>query len=235
MVINCNIYDYITVNNPLQLENIFDLYVMEFVQHILTGGIIMKSMCLRKSGVLALAVVALALSGCLFSPDEDMDRKPVVSYKPLTDKENVIYNLVRSYKQANIDEYVKILHDDFVWFNQARDIVSLGLPEYNTRAEDSAMTARMFQAKLGTHPDPNRRIRELELELHGTVWQSVTELEGVPCEDCWETTREYYLTIRMYNGNILTGNNLVKLTVVSVMEDDQKLYKLRRADDIEKN
>ena len=193
----------------------------------------MKSSRVRMLAALVLILAVSFFPGCPFGPDDDKETPPAVEYKPLTDKENVLYNLIKSYNQANIEEYVKLLHDDYIWYNQAQDVTQHGLPEFCTRAEDIDMTTGIFQAKLGTHPDPDKHLSRLELKFYGTTWVSITELGGTPCEDCWEATREYYLTLILKNGAMTyIANDLVKFTVVPVTVGDKKLYKLRRADDL---
>ena len=58
-----------------------------------------------KYAFLAFAVFALiGYSGCILSPDEELPAaQPKPTYKALTDKENIIYNLVQCYKEHNID------------------------------------------------------------------------------------------------------------------------------------
>ena len=57
-----------------------------------------------KYAFLVLAVFALiGYSGCILSPDEEAPvTPPAATYKSLTDKENIIYNLVQCYKEHNI-------------------------------------------------------------------------------------------------------------------------------------
>jgi len=174
-------------------------------------------------------------SGCILSPEDDKIPPKVDDvYGDLTSKDHVITNLVKSYNEANIDEYTKIIHDDYIWYNQAKDVAG-GAEEFVLRDEDVASTGNLFQAKNGTYPDPSKLVDKLELKLYTGSWESISEFEGSPCEDCWQTTREYYITVQM-NGGDLTyiGNDLVKLTVVPVTVGDKKLYKLRRMDDIQK-
>ncbi len=154
----------------------------------------MISKCARGAALFVAAGLFL-FSGCIFGTDDESEPKePVPDYRPLTDKENVIHNLVESYKWADIEEYTELLHPDYVWFNQPEDVILRGLPEFYTREQDSAMTGGLFSAKLGTHEDPLAEIESLTLTISSGGWLDVTELNGDPCEDCWETDA----TIRAY-------------------------------------
>ena len=181
----------------------------------------MKTIRSRALATLVFFAAAALFSGCLFGPDdkETPSTPPDVVYKPLTDKDNVIYNLVTSYNNANIDEYTKLIHDDYIWFNQAEDVVMHGAEEFVLRDEDLARTANLFAARKGTHPDAALHLAKLELELYPGSWTQITEIEGIPCEDCWTTTREYYLTLVFKNAEMtFVANDLVKFTVVPVSE-----------------
>jgi hypothetical protein len=185
--------------------------------------------------MLLLLLFSLIGPGCILNPtDEKIPPKVDDVYGDLTNKDHVIKNLVKSYNEANIDEYTKIIHDDYLFYNQAKDVAG-GADPFVLRDADVAATSNLFQAKNGTYPNPDMLVDKLELKLYTGSWESITEFEGNPCEDCWQTTREYYITVQMNSGNTTyIGNDLVKLTVVPVMEGDKKLYKLRRMDDIQK-
>jgi len=197
-----------------------------------------KSINLGRSAAFALIIGTLLLFGCIFGTDEKNDKKksPIVpTCKPLTTKENVIYNLVLAYKTADLNCYLELLHEEFTFRVQERDVVQLGLPEYWTREEDSILTRKIFLAAKGQHPDSNRNIDRLELTIEDGSWQQVSDFQGQPCDSCWQTTREYFITVVMEGGNTtLNGNDLVQFTIVPVMEEGKKLYKIGRADDLQK-
>ena len=188
---------------------------------------------LRLLYVLSL-ISALSIPSCILSPEEDTQPPdPTENYKPLTDKENVIYNLVQSYKLREIEPYKNLLHNDYIWRNQNEDITNpeLLLPEFLSRDQDINSTTNMFAAANGTHPDPSVTITTLELTIQSAVWSQIPEFEGNPCDDCWETTRVYTITVRSSLGNY-DGDDLVIFTVIPKIDGDTKIYQLRRADDI---
>lgn len=181
------------------------------------------------------ALVFFFISGCILSPEEDPAPPPDQEevYKDLTDKENLIFNLQQCYKYTNIDRYQEILHPDYIWYNQETDVLSGKTEEFYTRDVDIERTNRIFLAKNNRHPDPNKVIDKLELSIESAAWQRVDEIGGNPCEDCWETTRNYLITIVTDGGNkTIIGDDLVKFTVVPFQRNGQKIYLIYRADDI---
>jgi hypothetical protein len=189
----------------------------------------------RKWAALALVLILPFVGSCLFGPSEKAPKKTAPACKSLTDKDNVLYNLELAYKTANFDCYIDLLHEKYSFHLQERDVIQLGLPEYWTREEDSLITRNMFLAAKGQHPDSTRNLSKLEIEISDGAWVAVAEFDGQPCDDCWETTREYYLELYFASGDmILMANDQAKFIVVPVTEDGQKRYKLVRLDDIER-
>lgn len=185
---------------------------------------------------LALAAFALiASSGCILSPDEEAPTpQPKPTYKPLTEKENLIYNLVMCYQEHNITRYEELLHPDFIWYNQVGSA-----NEYNERTDDVKMTQGLFQAAEGTHPNPALKVDKLTLWIDQTPtnqWYTISDINGVPCEDCWETTRAYQITAVMDGGDkTLLGEDGIKFIAIGVDQNGTKIYQIIRADDIAVN
>ncbi len=195
----------------------------------------MRSILIERALMLALGCILLC-SGCILSPEEDpAPPKQEEIYKDLADKENVLYNLVQAYRYTNIDKYSELLHENYIWYNQASDFQSGKVDkEFFDRAEDISRTTGIFLAKNNRHPE-QKVIDELELSLQYASWQRVSEIGGNPCEDCWETTRPYYIKVVTENmSKTIIGDDLVKFTVVSAERDGKKIYLLYRADDLKK-
>jgi hypothetical protein len=187
-----------------------------------------------KSAFLAAAVIAMfVFSGCILSPNEEVpppQSKP--TYKALTDKENIIYNLVQCYKDRNKDRFVELLHDDYIWYNQVGET-----PEYLDRTQDITQTGKLFDAvenQPNIKPELWLELLDLWIDPQG-YWLQIYDVEEVPCSDCWETTRHYTITARA-NGGTTTwvGDDLVKFLAMGVDRNGQRIYLLRRADDIKK-
>jgi hypothetical protein len=195
----------------------------------------MKTINRGKPLALALVLVSILAAGCIFGPEEEKVERDKPQWKPLTDTENVLYNLALAHNTADIDCFLALLHPDYAFYLDARDVEKLGKGCY-TRGEDSAMTARMFLAAKGQHPDPLKNITRLELKISDGTWTPVAELNGNPCDDCWETMREYHLMLEMQGGAMtLYADQTMMFTVVPVVQGDTKIYQLLRCDDIRKN
>jgi hypothetical protein len=181
---------------------------------------------------LALAVFSLiGYSGCILSPDEEPPIvNPPASYKPLTDKENIIFNLMQCYKERNKPRYEELLNIPYEWHNQDESIAE--------RDKDIAQTNRLFDMANNSPTIPSQwwldRL-ELTIAQPGT-WQQIDTLGTVPCDNCWETTRDYYILARL-NGGATTyiGNDKVTLIAMGVKNGSQTIYKLRHMYDIPKN
>jgi len=185
-----------------------------------------------KYAFLLVAVFAMiGYSGCILSPDEEPPPpKPESKYLPLTAKENVLLNLVQCYTDHNIVRYDELLHPDFIWYNQE------GLtPQFFDRATDVDKTGKMFLAAENKYSDPLLWIELLTLKIYPGTWLQITEFEQAPCEDCWETTRTYEISARMNGGEkTYVGYDEVRFILVSVDKGGQRIYQIRRADDIKR-
>jgi hypothetical protein len=201
------------------------------INRLSRGGVLMKSLTLRRVAAFAVAAAALFILGC--SDDSTQPKEtPKPRYPEATAKDIVISNLLLSFKDRNIEQFEKLLHPDYIWYNQPQD-VSGGLPKFYARDEDVAITRNMFLAALHTHTNSNLWLDKLELKLYGDEWTLVSEFNSEPCEDCWETTRAYSVTLITTGGAIIyVANDLVKFVVVPVEVDGTKLYKIIRCDDL---
>ena len=204
------------------------------------GGKRMREFKMKHVFVLLMVLAAVGFVGCILSPTEEVPQKPPSSnYKDLTNKEDIVTNLVQSYKDHNIDRYTELLHTEYLWYNQKADVAK-GAPQFNTRDEDIAMTHNLFLAADHKSADPDKQVDRLDLSIQsdptGDTWTHADTLNGSPCADCWQTTRDYYITVEMTGGTTTyIGNDLVTLYAVPVTKDGIKHYYLGRADDIPKS
>ncbi|MFA4947750.1 MAG: hypothetical protein WC674_04465 [Candidatus Krumholzibacteriia bacterium] len=182
-----------------------------------------------KYAFMVLAVFALiGYSGCILSPDEEVPQKPpVANYKSLTDKENIIYNLIQCYKERDKPHYEELLNDAYEWHNQDESI--------NDRAKDIEQTNRLFDmANSSPNVPPLWWLDKLELTIaQPGTWQQIDTLGTVSCDDCWETTRDYYIVARI-NGGATTyiGNAKATFIAIGVPEGGKRIYRLRHIYDI---
>ena len=93
------------------------------------------------------SVVALvAMKGCIFDPDkgDPVDRRG--DYKPLTSPENVMNNLIVSYRRREIEKYAEFLDKEFIFrFQDGDEPPDLGR-NFWTHDEDSTGTAALFSS-----------------------------------------------------------------------------------------
>jgi len=187
----------------------------------------MKSQTVRRVAALVFAAAALCGIGC-----SDNSTQPKVTPKPrypeATTKEIVISNFLKSYEDRNIAQFEKLLHTDYIWYNQEGVT-----PAFYTRSEDIEMTGNMFLAALHRYPNSALWLDKLELKLNDRPWIQIYEFDGASCEDCGETTREYYIELYMPDAAMtLLHDDLVKFVVVPVEEEGPKVYRIVRCDDM---
>jgi hypothetical protein len=182
-----------------------------------------------KCAFLLLAVFSvIGYSGCILSPDEEVPQpQSPATYKPLTEKENLIYNLMQSYKEHNIARYEELLDPLYLWHDQDDAI--------KERAVDVDKTGKLFAAAENTYSDPKLWIEKLELTIYAGTWDQILEIDGAACSDCWQTTRDYYISARMTGGTLTyIGNDQAIFIVMGVNKGGQKIYQIRHIYDIKK-
>jgi hypothetical protein len=183
------------------------------------------------SGMRVATVASIAASLLVLGCSED-PAKPKVApprYPETTSPEILIDNLLLSYQDRDIGQFEKLLHPDYVWFNQWG--VS---PESLTRAEDIAITRNMFLAVQHSHPNKNLWLDQLKLELEPPKpWNAVTDIGGVPCAGCYETTRIYLVTAMTAGGDITyLPTDFIQIFVAPVQANGTTVYRIIRMDDI---
>jgi hypothetical protein len=194
-----------------------------------------------KTALLVAVTIILSYSfGCILSPEEEIrpDPKPPAEFKDLTTPENLIHNLVLSYQDLNIIEYTKLLlkTDDgsygkgYYWYFQEADVIAG--EEYLDGETDITRTGNLFLAAKATPAKPEHPIIDrYGLEIAAGTWQAVDSLWGEPCEDCWYTSRGYYVYIE-YGGDRIYGDDQIKFYVVPVQEGDVTTYRIATAFDV---
>ena len=187
----------------------------------------MKAINVKLLLPLVLSLLIAFAFGCILDPKEDIKKPPdpTDNFKDLTNREDVVTNLLESYKKRDDARFAELLHDEYLWYMQTRDLQP-GEEQYWSRSRDIEATHFIFENAV-----------RLELTITPHEWMPLTELGGEPCEDCWETQREYYITAQFQpEGTIYNGNDLVKFVIVPVNDagdGGRKEYRLRLAYDIE--
>jgi hypothetical protein len=164
----------------------------------------------------------VVISGCILNPEEEFNPPPEkkIDWKPLTAKEDCIYNLQLAYDKYNSPEaalkYEELLHSEYIWYMQEDG-------EFFLREDDVTATRRIFENAI-----------LLDLELQDGTWDQVDSLGGTPCEDCWETTRIYTIEAQFDPvGKKYAGHDLVKFVVIPEGTGSEKKYKIFLAWDID--
>ena len=186
----------------------------------------MKWISSRNVAAFALAAAAGLVLGCSDNATQPKVTKP--RYPEATAPEIVIGNLFLSYKDRNIEQFEKLLHQDYIWYNRPGDA-----PLFLARSEDCAITRNLFLAAQHLHPAPAMWLDKLDLELYGGAWTSIVEFNGAACDDCWETTREYFLVLMMTSGGtIYVAGGSVRILVVPAVVTEKTVYRIIRCDEI---
>jgi hypothetical protein len=190
--------------------------------------------------LLLLASFLFLLVGC----DDSGTSRPepeTVTFEDLTEREDIIHNLVLSYREKDINEYSKLLlrtndtysgstyASGYIWYHQPG---AVGSEEDLTGEEDLFCTNHIFLAASGTPVKPEHPIiYGLTLAIYSGTWSAVDSLFGEECEDCWYTERQYYIFLEMVATDLHRTDN-VQFYIVPVDEDGKKIYKIAVAKDI---
>lgn len=177
---------------------------------------------MKKLAVLLLvAFVALGLNSCILDPKEDPPPPDQGStYKDLTERDHVLYNLKQAYDDRNIDRYDELLDEDFVFFFSNTDVQN-GTVEYLqwARAAEVNATRNLFDPSF-TKPDlqPASSIRLTLTYAEGEdKWVEVTPPDPVayPDEVWYEKIVRYSLTVKSgvidFVGNDIQASFTVRL------------------------
>jgi hypothetical protein len=138
---------------------------------------------------LLLVTALLASPSCIFDPKEDPLIPPVVpiEWPDMTDRDDVIKTIVLCYenpKEGTAEaKYNALLHSLYYFKLHPDDITGPLYSPIITRADDILSTEWIFRVQT---------LLELTLTETGS-WYEYPEIEGEPCENCWETTRQYFV------------------------------------------
>ena len=142
---------------------------------------------------LLLITALLASPSCIFDPKEDPVIPPVpeIEWPDMTDRDDVIKTVVLCYenpRDGNSDsKYNALLQSQYFFKLHPDDILIPGDSPIFTRAEDLASTEWLFEVHT---------MLELTITETGS-WYEYPEIEGEPCDNCWETTRQYFVRAQL--------------------------------------
>lgn len=188
----------------------------------------------------SLALIVLLAVGC----SDDSPSKPEqeeADFGDLTEREDIIRNLVLSYREKDIVQYSRLLlgaeetyggsayPTDYYWYHQPYAVQG---EDYLTREEDIGCTNNIFLAAMGTPASTGHPVIEkLILQLTDGAFSPVDSLFGELCEDCWYTEREYYLHLELEGDMTVISEDHIQLYIVPVDGEGTKIYKIAIAMD----
>jgi len=183
--------------------------------------------------LVAVSFVALsALNSCILDPKKTPDKPDGggggnQTFKSLEVRDDVFNNLELAYNTRQINEYDRLLDDNFTFFFSPND-VSEGTVQFSQwdRAAEIGATRNMFDP---TFSPPNRDpISSIDLSITfpegDGAWQVIpgTADNGHPNEDWYEKTMTYLLTVKAGDTTFTSGTPLDASIVVRQVEADGK-------------
>jgi len=177
----------------------------------LYGGVTLK----KTTITLLLLALALAFSVSCNDPaspaKEDDDP---IDWPGMTNRDDVVKTVLLAYANPkegeSVSRYNGVLHSLFFFGLDPSD-VGVGESPILTRAEDIAATEWIFE---GTS------LLELLIPETGT-WDPYNEIEGEPCVDCWETTREYRIRAQFGDEDITYQSPAGRASVIIIVAPDE--------------
>jgi hypothetical protein len=140
----------------------------------------------------SLAVLVVASASCIFDPKEsppqgcdDCD----ISYKPLTQKENVLFNIQLAYNRRDIKPYDDLLDTEFTFFLAPGDVGG-SIPEQWGRAEEVLYNSRLFDPDYAG-PGPRCKDIDMDVKFEDNISWSAFQPPSHPAET-WFSAVVFY-------------------------------------------
>jgi hypothetical protein len=188
----------------------------------------------RLFAVLIIGMSVFAFNSCILDPKETPPdpSKPVVAYKDLAEaRDNVLFNLEKSYSERNIDQYDQLLDAGFVFHFSNADIKNgdVSVSQWG-RAADLATAGNMF--------DPNfskpgqAAVSSIDLTLTYAPgedsWNKITPPDQVnyPDEFWYEKTLRYTLTVEAGDFTYISNNIQVSFVVRWANVDGEEFWRI---------
>lgn len=192
---------------------------------------------IRTASALAVIVTLLAASGCILDPKEAVEDNPgpEVTWPDRTQRNDIIEVITKVYKYRNIEKYKELLLENdeesdmfpegYIWRNQETDYKDYG--EIYTYDQDVRGTEGILEHVISMtfiiYP-----------ATPGNDWSSYTTFRNEPCDDCWETIREYSFDIEFDDEQHFMGNYKVQF-IIGPDRDGSGKYVIYQATDLPKN
>lgn len=154
------------------------------------------------AAILAIALIIPTFNSCIFDAKEAKKEgpPPPPPFRDLTQHDDVLFNLALAYNQSNLDEYGKLLDDNFIFNFSAADVNNgtVTVSQWD-RVSELAATANIFNQ--GTLPPGRDPVSNIKLELYfndgADDWQPVTppDPQAYPGEEWFYQRIDYHLTV----------------------------------------
>jgi len=148
--------------------------------------------------LLSLIVVAGLTTSCILDPKEqkkDDDDKPKVDFKDLTEMDDVLFNLELAYNESRMDEYDKLLDENFTFI--------LSEADYNSGEVDVPQWDRDREVHVNTdilNPNLAGDLRvisiDLSLDYPADNWTEQPEHPDHPGESWYFKVVDYDLVVK---------------------------------------
>lgn len=138
----------------------------------------MSSKTVLRSMLLLVGLAVLTAGGCIFDPEnKEGPPDPPPEYPVPTTAELLMNNFRRSYDETNQQEYDKVLHADYAFWPLPEDLADLGLSvgEYVVKAQELAITQKIFSGAAGTSGAPGIQDIDVVLLEPETIWEDSTD------------------------------------------------------------
>lgn len=174
----------------------------------------------RKQMIIFALLAALAfLPSCLDEAVKPIKEAPPATWPEMTTEEEAVEALLLCYQNPRLAEvmsrYEGLLHSEY-FFELAPDDVMVGESKFILRAEDIASTEWIFENQTG-----------LTLSFSGTGgWNDCTEINGLACDGCRETTRSYYIRVQLsVDGKVYSNRSEEVYATIIVAPDESDASK----------
>lgn len=163
-----------------------------------------------------LITAVLVVGGC--EADRVTPPPPSTDFKSLEAKDDVPFNLEASYTARDIQEFTKLLDDDFEFHVSSWDYALGSIPPRWGRDDEVVANTSLFD------PDYQGpwRATNIALKLSYSEWVPVTPEPGYSGEEWFRTDAVYNITIQTVSGVDLKGNNLRAQLIIRPSEVDGK-------------
>ena len=184
----------------------------------------------RKSSIMLLIAAAIILVvSCSDDPQSPIEKDDEIHWPAMTDRDDVIKTVVLCYENprdgSSDSKYNALLHSLYFFKFRVSDVPPGDAP-LMTRVEDIMSTEWLFAVTT---------ILELTVTETGQ-WYEYPEIDGAACDNCWETTRQYFVRAQFEGEGIIYQSSPEGdfVTIIAAPdENDSSKWVLRAMYDLE--